>query len=81
MVVFRGLLAKFTQNPELGEALIATGDAILAECSQTDGVWGICLSVDDERRLDPGLWVGQNLLGYVLMEVGELLLIFTRVAP
>ncbi len=69
VVVFRGLLAKFTQNPELGEALLATGDAILAECSPTDGVWGICRSVDDERRLDPDLWDGQNLLGYALMEV------------
>ncbi len=71
MVVYRGLMAKFTQNPELLEALLDTGDAILAECSPSDEIWGIKRSLADERRFDPAQWGGTNLLGYALMEVRE----------
>lgn len=67
--VYRGLVAKFEQNKELGERLAATGDALLAECAVKDRVWGIGLSMHDPERLDPTAWRGQNLLGYALMEV------------
>ncbi len=71
LVVFTGLMAKFTQNEELRKQLFSTGDAILAECSPRDRIWGIGISLTDERRLDPDLWRGTNLLGYALMEVRE----------
>lgn len=67
--VYRGLVAKFEQNKELGERLAATGDALLAECAVKDRVWGIGLSMHDPERRDPTAWRGQNLLGYALMEV------------
>lgn len=65
----RGLRAKFQQNPELMEKLLATGKMVLAECAPRDKIWGIGLAVDDARIQDPQQWNGQNLLGTVLMEV------------
>lgn len=69
IVVYRGLLEKFKQNSDLKEKLLETGDAILAECAVRDCIWGIGLSMKDERRFDRSQWKGQNLLGYTLMEV------------
>ena len=52
------LKSKFTQNPELGEKLIATGDAELIEGNNwNDRFWGVCRGV------------GKNHLGKLLMEV------------
>lgn len=64
-----GLLAKFSQNPQLRKQLLDTGDALLAECSPTDRVWGIGLSMDAPDCLVPERWRGANLLGALLMEV------------
>lgn len=66
--VYEGLLAKFSQNTELREQLLSTGDAVLAECAVQDRVWGIGRSMKDEKRLVMQEWKGQNLLGYALME-------------
>ena len=71
IVVYEGLLAKFSQNPELKEMLKGTGNAILAECAVKDHIWGIGLSMHDPDRLDRAKWQGQNLLGYTLMMVRE----------
>ena len=71
IVVYRGLLAKFSQNPELRDQLKATGMAFLAECAVKDRIWGIGLSMRDPNRLDRTKWQGQNLLGYALMMVRE----------
>lgn len=49
--------------------MIVTGEAVLAECAVKDRIWGIGLSMKDERRFDLDAWKGQNLLGYALMEV------------
>lgn len=69
IVVYEGLLAKFSQNAPLREALLATGDAVLAECAVKDRIWGIGLSMQDPNRLEKAKWNGQNLLGYALMRV------------
>lgn len=69
IVVYEGLMAKFSQNEELRQALLDTGDAVLAECAVKDRIWGIGLSMTDERKSDPAQWNGQNLLGYALMMV------------
>lgn len=71
IVVYEGLSAKFSQNPELKEQLKSTGDAILAECAVKDKIWGIGLSMHDPNRFDRRKWQGQNLLGYALMMVRE----------
>lgn len=71
IVVFEGLLAKFSQNESLKEQLKATNGSILAECAVKDRIWGIGLSMNDSNRLDINRWKGQNLLGYTLMMVRE----------
>lgn len=74
IIVYRGLLEKFRQNPDLKEKLLATQGKMLAECSISDKIWGIGLSMTDQRRFDIGAWKGQNLLGFALMEVRNLML-------
>ncbi|MGN0140836.1 MAG: NADAR family protein [Roseburia sp.] len=71
LVVYKGLLAKFTQNEELWEKLKKTGSAILAECAVRDRIWGIGLSMHDAACFDMSQWKGQNLLGFALMQVRE----------
>lgn len=71
IVVYEGLLAKFSQNEELKEKLKSTGEAILAECAVKDCIWGIGLSMKDQNRFDQSKWKGKNLLGYSLMMVRE----------
>lgn len=69
LIVYKGLLAKFSQNPGLKNVLLSTGDQVMAECAVKDTIWGIGLSMRDERRFDMAQWRGQNLLGFSLMEV------------
>ena len=71
IIVYEGLLAKFEQNQTLLDKLLATGDAVLAECAVKDCIWGIGLSMKDERRFLVEEWKGQNLLGYTLMRVRD----------
>ena len=71
IVVYEGLLAKFSQDPELKQKLLATGDALLAEAEAYDPIWGIGLAMEDERNRDPEAWEGQNLLGFALMQVRQ----------
>ena len=71
LVVYEGLLAKFSQNDKLQEQLKATGNTVLAECAVKDRIWGIGLSMNDPDRFDRTKWKGQNLLGYALMMVRD----------
>lgn len=71
IVVYQGLVEKFTQNEELKKLLIGTGDSALAECAVKDRIWGIGLSMKDPDRFEMQKWRGQNLLGYALMMVRE----------
>ena len=71
IVVYKGLLEKFRQNPDLKRLLLSTASHILAKCAMPDKIWGIGLSMHDEYRLEPDLWEGQNLLGFTLMMVRE----------
>lgn len=71
VVVYEGLLAKFSQNEELKLKLLNTRDAILAECAVKDLIWGTGMSMKDPARFDRSGWKGQNLLGYTLMMVRE----------
>lgn len=68
-IMYNGLLAKFSQNRDLASKLISTGNEILAEASPYDKIWGIGLSTKDNRRFDKNRWLGQNLLGEILMMV------------
>lgn len=72
-IVLRGNLAKFSQNPELFSFLDSTGDSVLVEGSPYDDIWGVKLGIDDPRIKNPNEWQGENLLGFVLMEMRDIL--------
>lgn len=68
-LIFKGLYAKFSQDEDLRQRLLATGDKILVEASPYDKIWGIGLSRWDSAAQDMKQWKGLNLLGKVLMRV------------
>ena len=70
-IVKAGNRAKFRQNPELREALLKTGNSILAEASPKDLIWGIGLDRAAAAQTDPQNWPGQNLMGKILTELRE----------
>ena len=70
-VVKRGVRAKFAQNPAMLEELLVTGNALLAECSGSDTIWGIGINLNDESWKDVRNWRGRNYLGIILMELRE----------
>jgi len=73
-IVIAGNFAKFSQHQELKGFLIHTHPAVLVEASPYDRIWGIGLKADDPSAKDPFSWQGENLLGFALMEVRDLLM-------
>ena len=67
IIIVKGLIAKFSQNEELKEKLLSTGDAELAEMAVQDKIWGTGMSMTNPNRFNKLLWNGQNLLGKCLM--------------
>ena len=70
-IVRAGNRAKFTQNAELRELLLATAPTTLVEASPYDKIWGIGLAASDPRAQDRAQWRGQNLLGQILTELRD----------
>ncbi len=73
-IVVKGNEAKFSQNSLLKEFLLNTKERILVEASPRDRIWGIGMGQSNEKVMNPNLWRGQNLLGYALMEVRDMLI-------
>ena len=59
-IMYRAVLAKFTQYRELRELLLATGDSEIVEHTRNDSYWA-----------DGGDGTGRNELGKILMQVRE----------
>ncbi len=72
-IVVEGNRHKFSQNQALKSYLINTNEKILVEASPADAIWGIGLPQDAKEALNPFEWRGNNLLGFALMEVRDLL--------
>lgn len=70
-VLKEGVYAKFSQNEGLRNALLGTGNSIIAEASPYDSIFGIKLSEEEAKKVKPEQWPGANLLGIALMEVRE----------
>ncbi|SHF16171.1 NADAR family protein [Pedobacter caeni] len=68
-IVLAGNYHKFNQHQELKDFLLQTKNRVIVEASPVDPVWGIGLAADDPKAENPLLWKGENLLGFVLMEV------------
>ena len=73
LIAIQGLLAKFSQNEELKQKLLGTGDAWLVECAHSDTIWACGIRLNEDERFDARNWCGQNILGFALMEVRDIL--------
>ena len=67
-VMCKGVLAKFSQNQELKEYLLATNDDQIAEGS-ADKFWGCGFRLEDDRVFEAEKWRGKNMAGKLLEEV------------
>ena len=72
-IVYTGNLAKFSQTAELKQVLVDTGSKTIVEASPTDRIWGIGLTKEDPKSLEPWLWRGTNWLGVAIMQVRDTL--------
>lgn len=70
-IVKEGNFHKFSQNQDLKEFLMTTGERVLVEASPVDPIWGIGMASDHEDSHNPEKWRGLNLLGFALMEVRD----------
>jgi ribA/ribD-fused uncharacterized protein len=70
-IVYRGNLAKFSQNAGAARQLRNTGDAMLVEANPRDWIWGIGRAMDDPGGHGPANWLGLNLLGRILTKVRQ----------
>ena len=80
----RGVIAKFSQNPGLKEALKRTHKLHLAEFNPNDRYWSTGLSMSHPNADNPSCWTGQSALGKILMQVRDLVSFSARdfvVAP
>jgi ribA/ribD-fused uncharacterized protein len=68
-VLYEAVYAKFSQNDDLKQQLLDTGDTIIAEASPYDKIYGIGVSGTSSLARDPKKWKGENLLGKTLMRV------------
>lgn len=68
-IVYKGNLAKFSQNELFQLFLLNTGGREIVEASPYDTIWGIGLSYDNDLCLDENNWRGTNWLGEVLVNV------------
>lgn len=72
-IVLQGNLYKFKQNWKESDILLSTGNKILVEASPYDKVWGVYMDQYHPDVCNPLLWRGENLLGFVLMQVRDML--------
>lgn len=72
-IAIRGLLAKFSLNTDLRDQLLKTGNAYLVECAHSDKIWACGIRLNQPERFNASKWQGQNILGFALMEVREII--------
>ena len=70
-IMFDALYYKFSQNDDILQKLLSTGNSILAEASPRDRIWGIGLNITDAQS--GKTWRGKNLLGQTLMGIRDYL--------
>lgn len=72
-IVFKGNMAKFSQNSYLLERLMESDGTTLVEASPYDRIWGVGMRANNPLIQKRENWLGKNWLGEVLTEVREIL--------
>ncbi|GMQ64653.1 NADAR family protein [Vallitalea maricola] len=72
-IVVEGNYYKFVQQSSLKKYLLNTDNKVIVEASPYDKVWGIGLREGEKGIFDPINWKGENLLGFALMEVRDII--------
>jgi ribA/ribD-fused uncharacterized protein len=67
------LMAKFSQNEELKQELLDTGDKKFIECNSHDLFWSCGLKIMNNAADEPRNWTGQNNLGVLLCKIRDVL--------
>lgn len=67
-IVYEACREKFTQNKHCRSILLKSKDTILAEAGP-DKTWGTGFKIPEANAFDPEKWVGENLLGKILMKI------------
>ena len=63
-----GISEKFRQNTKLKNTLLQTGAKTIVECSY-DKIWGSGIHLNNVNALNKETWIGNNLLGKILMDI------------
>lgn len=71
-IVTKGCYLKFSQNPQLKNYLLSTGNRLIVEASPYDKIWGIGLTAVNAKNVKMDLWPGKNYLGECLMKAREM---------
>lgn len=69
-IVYDNSVAKFTQNPNLLDALMCA-EGRLVEAAPNDAIWGIGITEAQAKKMPPEKWPGSNLLGKILTRVRD----------
>ena len=64
---------KFSQDEALKKFLLSTDNQVIVEASPMDRIWGIGMGEMNANAKIAEKWRGENLLGFALMEVRDLL--------
>lgn len=70
-LLYTGNSAKFSQNEDMRVVLLHTYPSILAYTNPKDLIYGIGMCSTDLNAKNPNCWLGDNLLGFVLMDIRE----------
>jgi len=68
-ILYKVLLLKTRQHKDVYDALMKTGNSLIAAACPHDRVWAIGLDSEDPKARDPHAWPGKNLLGKAWMKV------------
>lgn len=69
--VAKGNFEKFSQNEDIKQELLNTGNTIMAESNYFDKIWAIGIKESDPNAVSPSKWKGLNLLGKILTNLRE----------
>lgn len=63
-------VSKYRNSSYLADVLLDTNEKLIVE-GREDNIWGVGISLYDNRILNQSLWTGENRLGKILMQIRE----------